>query len=58
MGQKVKALVRPWDSRWFAKCDYAKLLHEDIKLREYLKTLKLFSAGIARIRESNAPRTR
>src|SRR3954470_16859082 len=54
MGQKVHpigfriGITRTWDSRWFAKKDYAKLLHEDIKLREYLKE-KLFSAGIARI---------
>jgi small subunit ribosomal protein S3 len=54
MGQKVNpvgfriGITRTWDSRWFAKKDYAKLLHEDIKLRNYLKK-KLFSAGIARI---------
>ena len=54
MGQKVNpigfrlGITRTWDSRWFAKRDYAKLLHEDIKLRKYLKE-KLFSAGIARI---------
>jgi small subunit ribosomal protein S3 len=54
MGQKVNpigfriGITRTWDSRWFAKKDYAKLLHEDIKLREYLK-LKLNGAGIARI---------
>ena len=54
MGQKVNpigfrlGITRTWDSRWFAKRDYGKLLHEDIKLRKYLKE-KLFSAGIARI---------
>jgi small subunit ribosomal protein S3 len=54
MGQKVNpigfrlGITRTWDSRWFAKKDYGKLLHEDIKLRRYLKE-KLFSAGIARI---------
>ncbi|MBY0469682.1 30S ribosomal protein S3 [bacterium] len=54
MGQKVNpigfrlGITRTWDSRWFAKKDYAELLHEDIKLREHLKA-KLFSAGIARI---------
>ena len=54
MGQKVNpigfrlGITRTWDSRWFAKKDYARLLHEDIKLRRYLKE-KLFSAGIARI---------
>ena len=54
MGQKVNpigfrlGITRTWDSRWYSKRDYAKLLHEDIKLRRYLKE-KLFSAGIARI---------
>src|SRR5246127_5377501 len=54
MGQKVNpigfrlGITRTWDSRWFAKRDYSRLLHEDIKLREYLKG-KLHSAGIARI---------
>lgn len=54
MGQKVNpvgfriGITRTWDSRWFGKRDYAKLLHEDIKLREYLKE-KLYGAGIARI---------
>ncbi len=54
MGQKVNPIgfrlgvTRTWDSRWFAKRDYAALLHEDIKLREYIKE-KLFGAGIARV---------
>jgi small subunit ribosomal protein S3 len=54
MGQKVHPIgfrlgvTRTWDSRWYSKRDYAKLLHEDIKLREYIKA-KLFGAGIARI---------
>ena len=54
MGQKVNptgfriGITKTWDSRWFAKKDYAKLLHEDIKLRKYLKQ-KLFGAGIAKI---------
>jgi len=54
MGQKVNpigfrlGITRTWDSRWYSKRDYGRLLHEDIKLRRYLKE-KLFSAGIARI---------
>jgi small subunit ribosomal protein S3 len=54
MGQKVNpigfrvGITRTWDSRWFGKRDYAKLLHEDIQLRAFLKS-KLFGAGIARI---------
>src|SRR4051812_4955756 len=54
MGQKVNptgfriGITRTWDSRWFAKKDYAKLLHEDIKLRKILKN-RLFGAGISKI---------
>lgn len=55
MGQKVHpkgfriGISRDWDAKWFAgKKDYTALLHEDIKLRAYLKK-KLFAAGIARI---------
>ena len=39
MGQKVNpigfrlGITRTWDSRWYSKKDYSKLLHEDIKLR-------------------------
>ncbi len=54
MGQKVNpngfriGITRTWDSRWFSKRDYGKLLHEDIKLRDHLKG-KLYGAGIAKI---------
>lgn len=54
MGQKVHPIgfrlgvTRTWDSRWYAKKDYAKLLHEDLKLRNELKK-KLYAAGIAKI---------
>jgi small subunit ribosomal protein S3 len=37
-----------WKSRWFAKRDYADLLHEDVQLRKVLKD-KLKSAGISGI---------
>ena len=54
MGQKVHpigfrlGIIRTWESRWYAEADYSKLLHEDIKLREYLKK-RLFHAGISKI---------
>jgi len=54
MGQKVHPIgfrlgvTKSWDSRWYSKKDYAKLLHEDLKLRKELKK-KLYSAGIAKI---------
>ena len=54
MGQKVNPIgfrlgvIRTWDSRWYAEADYAKLLHEDIKLRNFLKK-RLFNSGISKI---------
>jgi len=54
MGQKINpiglrlGIIRTWDSRWFAIKEYAKLLHEDFKIRKYLgDALKL--AGVARV---------
>ncbi|MFS8578469.1 MAG: 30S ribosomal protein S3 [Novibacillus thermophilus] len=47
MGQKVNpvglrvGIIRDWESKWYADKDYADLLHEDIKVREYImKRLK------------------
>jgi small subunit ribosomal protein S3 len=37
-----------WRSRWFAKKGYADLLHEDAKIRRYIKEA-LYHAGISRI---------
>ena len=54
MGQKGNptglrlGINRTWDSRWFADENYAELLHEDIKIREFL-TKKLAAAGISHI---------
>jgi small subunit ribosomal protein S3 len=54
MGQKVHPIGfrlgfnKTWRSRWFADRDYAKLLHEDIKLRHELKT-RFAHAGVSRI---------
>jgi small subunit ribosomal protein S3 len=54
MGQKVNpiglrlGINRTWDSRWYANRDYAKLLHEDLKLRKYLMD-RLSQAGISRV---------
>ncbi|MEZ0393019.1 MAG: 30S ribosomal protein S3 [Pseudobdellovibrionaceae bacterium] len=55
MGQKVNPIglrlgvIRTWDSRWYAKGHtYYENLHEDIKLRKYLKD-KLKHAGISKI---------
>lgn len=54
MGQKVNpiglrlGINKTWDSRWYADGDYANKLHEDIKIRKYLKD-KLGQAGISKI---------
>jgi small subunit ribosomal protein S3 len=37
-----------WDSRWFAKQDYARLLHQDIKIREFIRE-RLQHAGVPRV---------
>ena len=54
MGQKVNpiglrvGINRTWDSRWYAEDRYADLLHEDLKLRDYLFK-RLSEAGVSRI---------
>jgi len=40
--------IKPWKAKWFAKKNFADLLHEDLKLRKYLKQ-KLGFAGISSI---------
>ena len=54
MGQKVNphgirlGIVKTWDAKWYADKDFAENLHEDIKIRAYLKdSLKI--AGVSRI---------
>ncbi|MDD5712191.1 MAG: 30S ribosomal protein S3 [Smithellaceae bacterium] len=54
MGQKVNPIglrlggIKTWRSQWFAEKNYAALLHEDLKIKGYLKK-KLYHAGISRI---------
>ena len=54
MGQKTHPLgmrlgiIKDWDARWYAEKDYAKLLHEDLKIRKLVKE-RFFNAGVARI---------
>jgi small subunit ribosomal protein S3 len=54
MGQKVNPIgfrlgvIRSWDSKWYEEKNYAKWLHEDIRLREYVKK-KLGQAGISKV---------
>lgn len=54
MGQKTHpygfrlGITKPGKSRWFAKGNYAKFVHEDIFVRNYVKK-KLYHAGISSI---------
>jgi small subunit ribosomal protein S3 len=54
VGQKTNpigmrlGIIKTWDSRWFARKDYAKLLEEDLFIRKYLKK-RLSQAGISTI---------
>ncbi len=54
MGQKVNpiglrlGINRTWDSRWYADEQYGDMLHEDIKLREYLFD-RLSQAGVSKV---------
>src|ERR1700721_3003341 len=54
MGQKVQpygfrlGVTKTWRSRWFAKQDYAKLLHEDLELKASLRD-RLKAAGVSSI---------
>ncbi len=54
MGQKVHPLgyrlgvIRTWSSIWYAGRNYKDLLHEDLRLRDYIKK-RLYHTGIARV---------
>ena len=54
MGQKINpiglrlGINKTWDSRWYAGDDYADKLHEDFKIRAYVKK-KLNQAGVSKI---------
>lgn len=54
MGQKVNPIGlrlgvnRTWDSRWYAGSDYGDLLHEDLRIRGFLRK-RLSQAGVSRV---------
>ena len=54
MGQKVNpiglrlGINKSWSSKWFAEKKYGDLVHQDIKLRKFLKK-KFYHAGISKI---------
>ena len=54
MGQKVNptgfriGIYKDWLSRWYGEKNYAVFVHEDLKIRRFLKA-KLYHAGISKI---------
>lgn len=54
MGQKVNpnglriGIIRDWESKWYADKDYAVLLHEDLRVREYI-TKRLSDASVSKV---------
>ena len=54
MGQKVNpiglrlGIVKTWGSKWFAEKGFSGMLHQDIKIRQYIKE-KLYHAGISKV---------
>ena len=55
MGQKVHpnglriGIIKDWEAKWYAsKKNYRELLHEDLRIRKYIKD-KLYTAGISTI---------
>lgn len=54
MGQKVHpvglriGVIRDWESRWFADKNYAELLHEDIKIRDFVMN-RLKDASVPKV---------
>src|SRR5512134_70942 len=59
MGQKTHPIgfrlgvVRGWSSKWYSEKDYAKWLHEDIRLKKFVKD-KLGHAGVASVEVERA----
>jgi small subunit ribosomal protein S3 len=54
MGQKTHPIgfrlgtIRTWDSKWYASKNYSVFLHEDIRMKRFLKE-RLYQAGISKM---------
>ncbi len=54
MGQKIHphglrlGIIKTWDAKWYAGKDFAANLHEDLKIRKFIKT-KAFTAGVSKV---------
>src|SRR5919205_209964 len=59
MGQKTNPIgfrlgvIRGWTSKWYSEKDYAKWLHEDLRLKKFVKQ-KLGHAGVASVEVERA----
>lgn len=54
MGQKIHphglrlGIIKTWDAKWYAGKDFAANLHEDLKIRKFIKE-KAFTAGVSKV---------
>jgi small subunit ribosomal protein S3 len=54
VGQKIHphglrlGIIKTWDAKWYAGKDFATNLHEDLKIRKFIKT-KAFTAGVSKV---------
>ena len=54
MGQKVHpkgfrlGIIEGWESKWYARREYATMLHEDLRIRQFIKR-RLYHAGLAKV---------
>jgi small subunit ribosomal protein S3 len=54
VGQKVHpkgfriGVIRNWDSNWYADREYTDLLHEDYKVRKFIKD-RFYAAGVSKV---------
>jgi len=59
MGQKTHPIgfrlgvIRGWSSKWYSEKDYPKWLHEDLRLKKFVKE-KLGHAGVASVEVERA----
>jgi small subunit ribosomal protein S3 len=54
LGQKVHptgfrlGVIKTWNSRWYADKDFSRLLHEDVKIKKFVKK-RLAQAGVSNV---------
>lgn len=54
MGQKINpnglrvGIIRDWESKWYAEKDFATLLHEDLRIREFIDK-HLIDASVSKV---------